>query len=227
MGIDDRDYMRDRYRKRRGLGGTRWNDKKGRSEHDGPWFSEKNQGFGYQKNRWRRKSSGAQRWRSAVASLIPILCLLTYVIPMWRDMKRSGWIPDTDVEISFPESGSVTVNHSIDPRSATSSLKVVTDMGNAVIQLYDPATDTHVISVYVRRGDEVTIPVPPGTYRMQVIEGDKWHGPEKYFGSTTTFETVSRKMTFSDGHGSGIDLHRSRAGNLHTRTNFSAPQPLN
>ncbi len=226
MGIDDRDYMRDRYRKRRGLGGTRWNDKKGRSERDGLWFSEKNQGFDYQKNRWRPKSNGGVKWRSALAGLIPILCLLTYVIPMWRDMKRSGWIPDTDVEIPFPESGSVTVNRSIDPRSATSSLKVVTDMGNAVIQLYDPATETHVISVYVRRGDEVTIPVPPGTYRMQVIEGDKWHGPEKYFGSTTTFETVSREMTFSERHGSGIDLHRSRAGNLHTRTNFSAPEPL-
>lgn len=34
MGIDDRDYMRDRYRKRRGLGGL--------------WFSEKNQGIDYQ-----------------------------------------------------------------------------------------------------------------------------------------------------------------------------------
>ncbi|WJM30031.1 hypothetical protein QUC32_26990 (plasmid) [Novosphingobium resinovorum] len=65
MGIDDRDYMRDRYRKRRALGGTRWNDKKGRSErdddtpigsaswigkNDGLWFAEKNQGFDYQKN---------------------------------------------------------------------------------------------------------------------------------------------------------------------------------
>ncbi|MBF7015351.1 hypothetical protein QUC32_26960 (plasmid) [Novosphingobium resinovorum] len=139
-------------------------------------------------------------------------------------MKRSGWIPDTDVEIPFPESGSVTVNRSIDPRSATSSLKVVTDMGNAVIQLYDPATDSHVISVYVRRGDEVTIPVPPGTYRMHVIEGEKWHGHEQYFDSTTTFETVNREMTFSERRGCGIDLHRSRAENLHARANFSAPQ---
>lgn len=32
MGIDDRDYMRERFRKRRGLGKTRWNSKKDRTE---------------------------------------------------------------------------------------------------------------------------------------------------------------------------------------------------
>jgi hypothetical protein len=34
MGIDDRDYMRDRYRKRQGLdpGATQWNDRKARVE---------------------------------------------------------------------------------------------------------------------------------------------------------------------------------------------------
>jgi hypothetical protein len=45
VGIDDHDYMRVRYRKRRGLGGTRWNDRKSRIEQDGAWFSPKNQGF--------------------------------------------------------------------------------------------------------------------------------------------------------------------------------------
>lgn len=67
MGLDDRDYMRDRYRKRRGLSSenTRWNNKKDRVELDaeqqegtargGPWFAPKNQGFDYQKNRWRPK----------------------------------------------------------------------------------------------------------------------------------------------------------------------------
>lgn len=35
MGLDDRDYMRERYRKRQGLdpGATQWNDKKARREH--------------------------------------------------------------------------------------------------------------------------------------------------------------------------------------------------
>lgn len=34
MGIDDRDYMRERYRQRQGLGAgrTQWNDKKARRE---------------------------------------------------------------------------------------------------------------------------------------------------------------------------------------------------
>jgi len=41
MGIDDRDYMRGRYRERRGLWGTRWNDRKSRVEQDGAWFAAK------------------------------------------------------------------------------------------------------------------------------------------------------------------------------------------
>jgi len=83
MGLDDRDYMRDRYRKRQGLDpdGTTWNDKKARRKQSraahkkavplgsaswvgktidmepgsggGAWFAAKNRGFDYQKGRFR------------------------------------------------------------------------------------------------------------------------------------------------------------------------------
>ena len=85
MGINDRDYMRERYRKRRGLGGTLWNDRKSRVEQDGGWFAAKNQGFDYQKNRWRpkrRKSSGQIGWAIAGA-----VVLIAIAIPAWRDIK--------------------------------------------------------------------------------------------------------------------------------------------
>lgn len=80
MGIDDRDYMRERYRQRQGLGAgrTRWNDKKARREQlreehgkagplgsaswigggggnggGGAWFDRANRRFDDQNTRYR------------------------------------------------------------------------------------------------------------------------------------------------------------------------------
>ncbi|WP_242121233.1 hypothetical protein [Sphingomonas lacusdianchii] len=245
MGLSDRDYMRERYRQRQGLGAgkTQWNDKKARREelregHEkavplgsaswvgkgGPWFEAKDRGHDYQKQRYRPhpivRPHPAQKW-------ILLLSAITILIPAYREAKRSGWIPDSGPALAFPSSGSVTVNSAIDPRTATSRMPVVTDTANAVVQLFDRETDEHIISAYVRRQDSVTIPVPPGTYRMRVIEGDKWHGPVRFFGPSTTYETVVRPMVFTRQKGSGIDLHRSPTGTLHTRINITDPKPLN
>ena len=248
MGIDDRDYMRERHRQRQGLGPgkTNWNDRKARVEmahekHDkavplgsaswigvtppgGAWFAPENRGFDYQKGRHRPgpvlRPHPAQKW-------IIGLCALTFLIPAYREAKRAGWIPDREPTLAFPSSGSVTVNRDIDPRTATARMSVVTDQANAVIQLFDRETDEHIISAYVRRHGSVTVPVPSGTYRMKVIEGDKWHGPQRFFGPSTTFETVVRPMVFTKRRGNGIDLHRSPAGTLYTTINIRNPKPLN
>ena len=225
MGLADRDYMRERSRQRQGAGfdQTRWDDFKARAEHDATWFEPKNRGFDYQKQRWRPtpiiRHHPAQKW-------IFLLSAVSFLFPAYREIKRAGWLPDWQETIPFPSSGSVTVNRKINPRSATSKLRVVTAAANAVVQLYDPASGVHMISVYVRKDDDVEIPVPPGTYRVQVVEGDKWHGKVKYFGSSTTTDTVVSTMTFARHASNGIDLHRRPDGNLPTRPNLFNPAPL-
>ncbi len=103
--------------------------------------------------------------------------------------------------------------------------------GNLVYALFQHDTsralDAHVISVYINRNEDVSVPVPPGTYRMKIIEGDKWHGLTNWFGSSTTYETVVRPMIFDHRSIQTIDLHRSPAGNLHTSINITNPKPLN
>jgi hypothetical protein len=249
MGIDDRDYMRSRYRQRQGqsAGTTWWNDRKGRRElrdddkavplgsaswiggggngsGDGGWFDAANRSFDYQKNRHRPtrrgRSQPAQRW-------IFLLCALPILIPAYREAKRSGWIPDRAAELPFPASGTVTVNSSVNPKTATVQIQVTAAQANAVVQLFDRRTDAHVISVYIKRNEDVSVPVPPGTYRMKIIEGDKWHGLTNWFGSSTTYETVVRPMIFAHRSIQTIDLHRSLAGNLHTSINITNPKPLN
>lgn len=249
MGIDDRDYMKERYRQRQGLsrgrrlwgfgkaaretraertpkekavplGSAPWIEDKGRGGNSGLWFESKNRGLDYRKDRSVRfVPHPMQKW-------ILLLSAISLVYPMYREAKRNGWIPDREAALSFPPSGSVTVNAAIDPHDATSRIRVVTASAKAVVQLFDPGSDRHVISVYVHGDDDVTVPVPPGTYRMRVIEGDKWHGPVKFFGPSTTYESVVKLMTFTRRRFAGIDLHRRPDGTLKTRAMIYDPQPL-
>ena len=249
MGIDDRDYMRERCRDRHGKlnGTTYWNDRKARveqpqdkhgkavplgsaswiggggngSEGTG-WFDTASRGFNNQRHGYRPKRRGhphpAQKW-------LFLLCVMPILIPAYREAKRSGWIPDRAAELPFPASGTVTVNNNVDPKTAISEIEVTAADANAVVQLFDRKTDAHVISVYVNRNEDVSVPVPPGTYRMKIIEGDKWHGLTKWFGPSTTYETVVRPMIFTRRTSRMIDLHRTPTGNLHTSINN--PGPLN
>ncbi|WP_256580406.1 hypothetical protein, partial [Pseudomonas sp. GP01-A4] len=52
-----------------------------------------------------------------------------------------------------------------------SSLTIVTSEANAVVQLFDPDTNNHALSIYVAANSRVTVPVPSATYRMRLIEG--------------------------------------------------------
>lgn len=242
MGLDDRDYMRERYRQRRGLdpGKTQWNDRAARVEMahqkhkkavplgsggggDGGWFAPKNRNFEYRT--WRQRPAVVLRQHPA-QKWIFLLSAVSFLFPAYREIKRAGWLPDWEEAIPFPSSGSVTVNREIDPRTATSRLRVITAAANAVVQLYDASTGVHIISLYVRRDDEVNVPVPPGTYRVKIVEGDKWHGREKYFGSSTTSDTVVATMTFGRHLTHCIDLHRRPDGNLPTRPDLFNPKPL-
>lgn len=148
------------------------------------------------------------------------------LIPAYREAKRSGWFPDRAVELPFPASGTVTVSDSVDPKTATSRIKVTAGEANAVVHLFDRETDAHRISVYVHRNEDVSVPVPPRTYQMKIVEGDKWHGLRAWFGSSTTYDMVVQPMVFTHSPYHMIDLHRSPAGNLTTSINITNPKPL-
>ncbi|WP_085811236.1 hypothetical protein [Sphingomonas sp. TZW2008] len=221
MGLDDRDYMRDRYRARSGAGPTRWNDKKARVERG--WFDEINRGHDYQRGRFR----GAVLKPHPAQGLILLLSFVAMAIPAGLQLKRAGWLlPDREPEVAFPSNGSVAVAEDVDPSSATSTLGVQAGDANAVVQLRRRSDDRHVISIFVHRNSEASIAVPPGTYRVALIEGQRWHGPTRYFGSSTTHELVADEMTFGPRSGHVITLVRRPDGNLPTRPSLSTPEPL-
>ncbi|MDP2129891.1 MAG: hypothetical protein U0975_08485 [Erythrobacter sp.] len=157
---------------------------------------------------------------------IPVLCLISAAFPMIGDLRRGGWLPDTEPGLPFPETGSVSVANDLPMSRVRSRLKVVTSASNAVVQLVHPETNRHALSVFVAANSEVTIPAPVGIWRMRVIEGQKWHGIAKFFGPNTQYETVAELMEFGHSRGNGIDLHRRIDGNLKTRQMLMGPEPL-
>ncbi|MEP3145467.1 hypothetical protein [Qipengyuania citrea] len=268
MGLDDRDYMKERYRERQGLNKnpspwsfnkaeraaaaakarqakpkpkkTIWNDKKARREAETPlgsasWigrdrdFDEYDQIAAAYPKRTRRNARRKTTSGSAFPlprALIPVLCLVGVGIPIFADMRRSGWLPDFEQGVPFPESGSVTVASDLPMAIVRSRLSVVTSDANAVVQLMDPGSGRHALSVFVAANSRVDIPAPVGIWRMRVIEGRKWHGSRDFFGPNTQFETVAQLMEFRVTRGNGIDLHRRFDGNLKTRMMLTGPEPL-
>lgn len=261
MGLDDRDYMRDRYRKRRGLPpeNTRWNNKKARVERDdgvplgsaswigkdpgkafemknpgykdrpkgtargGPWFEPKNQGFDYQKNRWRPKRARGRAAKARMAwagKLILPLILLTYGVRMYTDAKRWDFLPDIGLSEPFPESGEFKVRRGY-ASGPTTPFEIITGDRKAVVQLLNQRSEP-IFATYVRENDAAHVLVPRGTWTLRLIEGQTWHGDDEFFGPNTVTEDAIAKWDFT-GSGRGIDLRRRINGAVKTVKRWSDP----
>jgi len=106
MGLDDREYMRERRRRESGarLGSASWIDNKGRLEHHDLWFDAKD--VGLSRKRQHRSTSRVvphpwQKW-------IFLLSAISILIPMYGEPQRKGWLPDFEKAVPFPETGSVS-----------------------------------------------------------------------------------------------------------------------
>ena len=197
MGLAERDYMRERA---------------GSARH--AWPSKYDRAL-----RQQRRRAGASSARPQGQILLWVLMAAATVIGTYTDAKREGWVSDWRREVPFPNTGDVTVNADINPRTATSNFAVETANANAVAQLFT-LTDEHIITIYVRKNSEVTTPVPPGKYRLKIAEGQKWYGPKRMFGHSMTDEEAVETVEITRRRGYGIDLHRRPYGDLKTRPNW-------
>lgn len=116
---------------------------------------------------------------SARGAALILLGLLLVVLIWW------WWSADGAAYRTFPPSGSVTVTTAMRPGSATARLAITPGGQNAIVQLLAPTTGHHVLSIFLRAGETRIVPVPPGTWRLRVIEGRTWAGPRRLFGDGT------------------------------------------
>ena len=209
--------MRERYRDRqaKSVGKTWWNDRKGREELGktnkaaplgsaswvgGAWFDEVNRGHSYQKKRYRPKRSRSGRrgtvanfftdvvLRIALAVGIPFVLYRVYIATMIPALQAM-------VPVPFPSHGSIyrTEATDLEKRQGLVRFKAPERMATSyVVLLHDIERGHDVLGIYVENGRKTKTPVPVGTYRVRVAEGNPgaWRGIERLFGTTVGRELV-------------------------------------
>ena len=233
MGIDDRDYMRDRYRQRQGLGSgrTEWNDKKGREQlrenrHGAVplgsgswigegWFDEINRGHTYQKRRYRPRQSKTKKtssFRSFLADVVlrlgfaiavPYAMYLIYVATIIPAFKGLMLVP-------FPDHGSVYVTPQTDIERRQGLIRFKAPEGvanNYVVMLHDINRGHDVLGIFVASGRRTKTPIPVGTYRVRIAQGNPatWRGFDKLFGATVVRELL-QPLTIVQATDKTVDL---------------------
>ena len=80
----------------------------------------------------------------------------------------------------------------------TCSFKLISnDAPNTIFILTNRTTGQKTALLYVKRGDELEILVPPGEYGYQMIQGEVWLGDKEHFGLGTVYFDGDRTFVFA------------------------------
>lgn len=210
MGLDDREYMKARYRARQGI---RWNDRKSRVEYD-----EADVLAARYRARTRRPRS------ATIDRAFDFRWIATFGLAL--GFSALGWklMTGGEGDRAFPASGSVTIAADLKPESARGRFRIRAGHNNAVIQLLNPAGN-HVISIYMRAYDERVVPVPEGRFSLRIAEGRRWTGIGQFFGAGTIYRRGDRAFVFTARGGHYLVLE-TPDGNLHMKPEYyGVPRP--
>lgn len=120
----------------------------------------------------------------------------------------------------LPATGEIDRNFQESPNTTYAPFRIIatTSSMNYLVKLEDWKSGSSVLTVFVRRGDEVTVKVPIGIYRAKYAYGNSWHGPHELFGGETMIARVTLPLPFTSEPnqviGKVINLSPSIAGNL-------------
>lgn len=207
MGLDDRDYMRDRYRRRQGLPpATR-------------------------SSRLMSTSNGLSEVGLALvrALLIGGLAILTplVLVKVYTGALTAQF--EAMIPVPFPKSGSVYVTDGADFQKRQGLLRLKADGFSSAgyfVLFHETAADKDVLGVYLHGGDNIAVPVPVGRYRVRIASGNTglWKGIDRLFGTTSARELLDtvrvtsatdRTLDLEGSIGRALELKRnSNAGFL-------------
>jgi hypothetical protein len=138
--------------------------------------------------------------------------------------------------LALPENGAVTryqplpeVSHSAQFSIVAPALNTKT---NYAIKLSDWDSNAPALALFLRGGQQASVPMPYGRYRLTITEGSAWYGPERLFGRRTLVSEgimpiVLRYDAATQQHvGQVVTLSETPHGNFPTRpTGWSAMAP--
>lgn len=122
------------------------------------------------------------------------------------DFFKAIGLPNASPDLAFPASGTAAYAEGRPPRNAVSF--VVQDLSGdkleKVIRFRTPDSRTFVAEMYLRPGDKGEIHLPPGVYRMHLMQGHVWRGPDVHFGAGAA--TFDMGVTAIGGDVGGMDI---------------------
>lgn len=95
--------------------------------------------------------------------------------------------------LPLPETGKVFIG---DGKYCYSELTIKSSSTSACYIKLKDANGSDAYSFFVRAGDTVTVPVPPGYYKVYFAYGKDWYGPDLLFGSDTVCEKDDDLLDF-------------------------------
>ena len=95
--------------------------------------------------------------------------------------------------LPLPETGKVFIG---DGKYCYSELTIKSSSTSACYIKLKDANGSDAYSFFVRAGDTVTVPVPPGYFRVYFAYGEEWYGPDLLFGSETVCEKDDDLLDF-------------------------------
>jgi hypothetical protein len=78
------------------------------------------------------------------------------------------------------------------------SFKIISnDAPNTVFILLDEESREKKVIVYVKKGDDIELKVPPGDYSFQMIQGEIWLSEKEHFGLGSVYLDGHKTLTFT------------------------------
>lgn len=121
-----------------------------------------------------------------------------------------------------PEPLPVTGSSNRSNLEGVSPLQIKTEAGDEhyLVKIEDALSHEHVVSYFIRSGDQLNINLPLGTYLIKYAYGKEWYGMENLFGEETKYAQAEHTFNFTfDGYqynGYTIELIKQINGNLQT-----------
>jgi hypothetical protein len=155
-----------------------------------------------------------RRWSLPAWAIWLVIALVVFALARWLvEVRRS---------VPFPSTGAVQWYVDTTNRP-TARLTVQTPPSsplNFVVRLDQWEGSAPVAMIPVRGGESASVAVPLGRYRVTVIKGKGWQGPERLFGMLTNAQEGVHPLEFyrTGNTVMGHTLHVERLnGNMETR----------
>lgn len=138
-----------------------------------------------------------------LAAITPIFYLIILQSPEFRAISAKH-VPKENTTPSLPTPAN-GVMHTYTQATPVAPFKIeANDQDHYFLRMVDAHTLEPVMDIFLSRGSNVMLDVPPGTYRIRYACGKSWYGEPELFGKETNYGEFDADLNFQAFGGQAI-----------------------